>query len=84
MTERPEETEIPAPPPNVSHVDLWYEVGRNSVKLDHILATLEPIEKRVSSLEKTRTQVYAVGAVLSAGIASAVAFAQTLMDYMKA
>ena len=84
MTDKPTDQEVPEPPPGVNHVDLWYEVGRNSVKLDTILAAIEPMEKRVSSLEKTRTQVYTVGALLSAGVASAIAFAQTIMEYMKA
>jgi hypothetical protein len=85
MTDHPiDETKIPAPPPNVGHADLWYEVGKTNAKMDMILDQMPTLDKRMRSLERSRTQVYTAASIFTAGAGAIAAYGRKLLEFIGA
>lgn len=73
MSDEKYQEKIPAPPHNVDHRDLWYEVGTVNAKMDVLLEQMPDLHKRVRSLEKTRTQAATIAGLFTTGVVGTVA-----------
>jgi hypothetical protein len=85
FSDRPlDEMQIPAPPPDVGPSELWYEVGKTNAKMDILLDQLPTLDRRMRSLERSRTQVYTAASIFTAGAGALAAYGRKLMEFIGA
>jgi hypothetical protein len=81
MTDQPPITaSVPAPPPDVNHVDLWYKVGEVNAKLDSLIEAMPKAEERLRSLERSRTQVYTAASIVTAAAGTLAAYGKKIVE----
>jgi hypothetical protein len=77
-----DEDKIPEAPAGVDHRALWYEIGKSNAKLDLLVEALPDLEKRMTSLEHSRVQVYTAAGLVTAAAGAIAAYGKKFMEFI--